>query len=490
MRERLAVVLFNLGGPDRPEAVAPFLRNLFKDPAILRVPFFVRPFLARLIARRRTRPALENYAIIGGRSPLLELTEAQGRALETALSGEFEARCFVAMRYWHPFAAETVGAVKAFRPDRVLLLPLYPQFSTTTTGSSLDDWRDAASRAGLVAPVTTLCCWFDDPGYAQATASMLRRALADARAAQPPDGRAPRAVLRPWPAGEHRARRRSLSGACRGERRRGACGTRGTRARQRHLLPVARHARALARPVHRCGGGARGRRMAWRCWWCRSPSCRSIRRRWWSSTWNIATSRNAPACPAYFRAPAQNSDPGFIAALADLARAALAARARPLQPCRRAALPGRANRLPAPDRRMNDISLVIFDCDGVLIDSERIANEVTAETLTALGWAMDGAEAERRFIGMTIADMRPVIEQRVGALPPHFEQDLALRLADRLARDVAMIPGARDVLEAVRALGIPWRIASNSGHAELAAKFARTGLAPVSSPGACTAPTT
>ena len=76
MRERVAIVLFNLGGPDRPEAVAPFLLNLFKDPAILRVPFFVRPFLARLIAKRRTKPALENYAMIGGKSPLLALTQA------------------------------------------------------------------------------------------------------------------------------------------------------------------------------------------------------------------------------------------------------------------------------------------------------------------------------------------------------------------------------------------------------------------------------
>ena len=184
-RERLAVVLFNLGGPDKPESVAPFLLNLFKDPAILRVPFFVRPFLARLIARRRTGPAMENYAIIGGRSPLLGLTEAQGQALEAALADAFEARCFVAMRYWHPFSAETVAAVREFRPDRVLLLPLYPQYSTTTTGSSVEDWREAAARAGLVTPVTTLCCWYDDAGFVQATAAMLRGALAAARAALP-----------------------------------------------------------------------------------------------------------------------------------------------------------------------------------------------------------------------------------------------------------------------------------------------------------------
>ena len=86
MSHRLAVVLFNLGGPDGPEAIAPFLRNLFRDPAILRVPFFVRPLLARLIARARLKPATANYALLGGRSPLLELTEAQAAALTTALA--------------------------------------------------------------------------------------------------------------------------------------------------------------------------------------------------------------------------------------------------------------------------------------------------------------------------------------------------------------------------------------------------------------------
>ncbi len=183
--QKTAIVLFNLGGPDSPAAVAPFLRNLFSDPAILRVPFFVRPFLARLIAKRRTVPAQANYAILGGKSPLLELTVAQGEALQAAL-GDAKVRCFVAMRYWHPFSPEAVAQVKAFRPDRVLLLPLYPQYSTTTTGSSLEDWRDAAARAGLVADVTTLCCWYDDPGFAAATAAGVARALVEARAALPP----------------------------------------------------------------------------------------------------------------------------------------------------------------------------------------------------------------------------------------------------------------------------------------------------------------
>lgn len=185
-KTRVAIVLFNLGAPDRPKAVGPFLHNLFRDPAILRVPFFVRPFLARLIASRRVAPATANYALLGGRSPLLELTQCQAAALEAALP-ELEARCFIAMRYWHPFAAETVPEVIAWQPDEVLLLPLYPQFSTTTTGSSLADWREAAARAGLVCPVTTLCCWPTDPDYIAATAAILRRSWDAARAALPAD---------------------------------------------------------------------------------------------------------------------------------------------------------------------------------------------------------------------------------------------------------------------------------------------------------------
>ncbi len=183
---RVAVVLFNLGGPDCPEAVKPFLLNLFRDPAILRVPFFIRPLLAQIIARARVKPASENYAILGGRSPLLELTEAQARALENDLAAMgVEAKCFIAMRYWHPFAREAAHAVKAWNPDEIVLLPLYPQFSTTTTGSSLEDWRDAASRAGLARPVTTLCCWGDDGGYVAATTALVRRSLDAARSASP-----------------------------------------------------------------------------------------------------------------------------------------------------------------------------------------------------------------------------------------------------------------------------------------------------------------
>lgn len=188
-KRRVAIVLFNLGGPDRPESVQPFLTNLFSDPAILRVPGFVRPWLARLIAWRRTKPALANYAILGGRSPLLELTEEQGRALDAALADDaaMEARCFVAMRYWHPMSEAAAREVQAWQPDEVLLLPLYPQYSTTTTGSSVAAWDEACQAIGLSVPTTTLCCWHSHGGFAAATAALVRDAYTRARAELPAD---------------------------------------------------------------------------------------------------------------------------------------------------------------------------------------------------------------------------------------------------------------------------------------------------------------
>ncbi len=180
---RRAIVLLNLGGPDRAESVRPFLVNLFTDPAILRVPRFVRPFLGRFIAWRRTKPALANYALLGGGSPLLGLTEKQAQALEAALGDG--TRCFVAMRYWHPFSEAAARAVKEWGAEEVLLLPLYPQFSTTTTGSSVTAWRDACRRARLEVPTRLLCCWHSDGGFAQATAALLRRRWEEARAALP-----------------------------------------------------------------------------------------------------------------------------------------------------------------------------------------------------------------------------------------------------------------------------------------------------------------
>ncbi len=180
MRPRVAIVLFNLGGPDRPESIKPFLLNLFRDKAILRVPFFVRPILACLIARARVKPATENYAILGGRSPLLGLTQEQAEALQAAMP-ELDVKCFIAMRYWHPFSVEAALAVKAWAPHEVVLLPLYPQYSTTTTGSSLTAWREAACQVGLAVQTSTLCCYPTDPGYAAATAAQVRMVYEKAR---------------------------------------------------------------------------------------------------------------------------------------------------------------------------------------------------------------------------------------------------------------------------------------------------------------------
>lgn len=172
---KIAVVLFNLGGPDGPSAVRPFLENLFSDPAIIGLPWFVRRPLAALIARRRRDKAIANYAIMGGGSPLLAETRAQAQALETVLAAARpadEVQVFIAMRYWSPLTGETASQVERFAPDEVVLAPLYPQYSTTTTGSSLKAWREAYRGPGRV---STLCCWYDNAGLAAAHADRIRQ---------------------------------------------------------------------------------------------------------------------------------------------------------------------------------------------------------------------------------------------------------------------------------------------------------------------------
>ncbi|HEY3917470.1 MAG TPA: ferrochelatase [Stellaceae bacterium] len=173
---RLAVVLMNLGGPDSAAAVEPFLYNLFADPAIIALPQPLRWLVARLIARQRAPIARQIYAKIDNASPLLPNTEAQARALEAALGTE--TRAFIAMRYWRPRADEAAQAVKAWEPDEIVLLPLYPQFSSTTTASSLADWHRAAKRAGIAAPSRAICCAPDEPGFIGALAENIRQALA------------------------------------------------------------------------------------------------------------------------------------------------------------------------------------------------------------------------------------------------------------------------------------------------------------------------
>jgi len=177
---KVAVVLFNLGGPDSPEAVEPFLRNLFNDPAIIGAPGFVRRPLARFIAWRRAPVARAIYGEIGGRSPILPQTEAQARALERVLSQrhpEIQFQAFVSMRYWNPLSDAVVPAVKAWNPDRVVLLPLYPQMSTATSESSVKDWFAAAARAGLHAPSHVVCCYPTQAGFVEAAAGLIRAAI-------------------------------------------------------------------------------------------------------------------------------------------------------------------------------------------------------------------------------------------------------------------------------------------------------------------------
>jgi ferrochelatase len=179
---KLAVVLFNLGGPDSPEAVEPFLRNLFTDPAIISLPGIVRIPLGRFIARRRAPVAREIYAKIGGCSPILEETQVQARTLERVLADRgVEAKAFVAMRCWHPFSDGAAKAVKDWGPDKIVLLPLYPQYSTTTTASSLKDWERASARLGLQVPASRVCCYPAQAGFIEALAASIRETWQSAK---------------------------------------------------------------------------------------------------------------------------------------------------------------------------------------------------------------------------------------------------------------------------------------------------------------------
>ncbi|MBF0252024.1 MAG: ferrochelatase [Alphaproteobacteria bacterium] len=187
--KKLAIVAFNMGGPDGPDAVEPFLFNLFWDPAIIGAPTPIRWVLAKLISRRRAPVAREIYEHLGGGSPLVGLTWKQVHALESVLGerlADVAIQGFVCMRYWHPMSAETVRAVKAYGPDEIVLLPLYPQYSTTTSESSLKDWDRAAKAAGLDVPTRRICCYPTHPGFVEGQVRLLTAALEEARASGAP----------------------------------------------------------------------------------------------------------------------------------------------------------------------------------------------------------------------------------------------------------------------------------------------------------------
>ncbi len=174
-RPRIAVILLQLGGPDSLEAVKPYLTNFFSDPAIIPVRWPTRWLIAKILAGRRAPIAREIYRQLGGKSPILEQTEAQRAALEKELADFGRVRCFTAMRYWHPFAEDVARDVKAWKPDEIVLLPLYPQFSTTTTGSAVTDWERAAKRDGLAAPTRTIWEYPTEPEFIEAYVDLIRR---------------------------------------------------------------------------------------------------------------------------------------------------------------------------------------------------------------------------------------------------------------------------------------------------------------------------
>ncbi|MGL9717754.1 MAG: ferrochelatase [Wolbachia sp.] len=192
---RRAVILLNLGGPDSPNAVRPFLFNLFYDRRIINLPNPFRFLLAKFISAKRENTARKIYEQIGGKSPILENTKMQAEALERELNKSVFchpssvelgsrkknwipasragmtpelARVFVCMRYWHPFADEVVKSVKQFGPDEVILLPLYPQYSTTTTLSSIENWQKSAKKYGLKCNTKIINHYYDNQDFIEA----------------------------------------------------------------------------------------------------------------------------------------------------------------------------------------------------------------------------------------------------------------------------------------------------------------------------------
>jgi protoporphyrin/coproporphyrin ferrochelatase len=179
-RDNTAVVLLQLGGPDGPEAVEPFLYNLFCDPDIIDLPgaFLFRKGLARLISRARAPKVRELYAAIGGKSPILEQTRIQAEALRVHLAERgADLRVEIAMRYWHPFTEETLRALQRDGIERVVLLPLYPHFSKSTTGSSWNEWNKLSARAGGKMNAVLIREYFDHPAYIDAIVLRVREAL-------------------------------------------------------------------------------------------------------------------------------------------------------------------------------------------------------------------------------------------------------------------------------------------------------------------------
>jgi ferrochelatase len=174
--KKTAVILFQLGGPDSLNAVEPFLYNLFCDPDIFDFPlaFLFRKPLARMISQMRARGVQHHYIVIGGKSPILELTRQQADALETELRKDIEAKVFVAMRYWHPKIDSVVENLKISNFDRFILLPLYPQYSKPTTASSINEWHRQCKKKKFNPPnVIVIKDFHQHPLYIEAIVDQI-----------------------------------------------------------------------------------------------------------------------------------------------------------------------------------------------------------------------------------------------------------------------------------------------------------------------------
>ena len=172
-----AVILFNLGGPDKLESVEPFLFNLFNDPAIISIPLIFRYPLAKLISKRRTPIAKNIYKEIGNKSPILELTQDQARNLENNLSEKDDYKCFVVMRCWHPRASTVIKKVREYNPEEIILLPLYPQFSASTSGSSINEWNDLCKKEKYKVKTKTICCYPTEGNFIASHVSLIKKNL-------------------------------------------------------------------------------------------------------------------------------------------------------------------------------------------------------------------------------------------------------------------------------------------------------------------------
>ena len=177
-----AIILFNLGGPDKIENVEPFLFNLFNDPAILNLPTFLRYPLAKLISNRRAPVAKKIYEELGGASPILELTKEQSDALEKKINQDQEIdeyKCFIVMRCWHPRAEQVIKEVQFFDPEEVILMPLYPQYSAATSGSSIKEWKDVCKKNQYKVKTSTICCYPTDQNFVKAHTKEILKKIKD-----------------------------------------------------------------------------------------------------------------------------------------------------------------------------------------------------------------------------------------------------------------------------------------------------------------------